>query len=118
MGSLLLMAGTTGKRYVLPNSRVLLHQPLIGGVMQGPATDLGIQATEMIRVRKRLYDLMCHHTGKDLETIAKDCERDKWLDAQESIDYGVVDAVLQHIPESISKNHVSDDDDSDANGDD
>ncbi len=109
MGSLLLMAGEAGKRYVLPNSRVLLHQPLIGGVMQGPATDLGIQAKEMIRVRKRLYDLMCHHSGKDHETIARDCERDKWLDAQEAIDYGVADAVLQHIPEAIGNNHISDD---------
>src|SRR5690606_3410278 len=91
MGSLLLMAGAQGKRYCLPNSRVLLHQPLIGGVMQGPATDLGIQAQEMIRTRKRLYEIMVQHTGKDYDTIARDCERDKWLDAQEAVEYGCAD---------------------------
>ncbi|MFG0251141.1 MAG: ATP-dependent Clp protease proteolytic subunit [Phycisphaeraceae bacterium JB051] len=109
MGAVLLMAGEAGKRYVLPNSRVLLHQPLMGGVIEGPATDLGIQATEMLRTRERLYDIMCHHTGKDKETMARDCERDKWLDAQEAVEYGVVDSLLKHIPEDMSKNHKSDD---------
>ena len=109
MGAVLLMAGEAGKRYVLPNSRVLLHQPLMGGVIEGPATDLGIQATEMMRTRERLYDIMCHHTGKDKETMARDCERDKWLDAQEAVEYGVVDSLLKHIPEDMAKNHKSDD---------
>ena len=103
MGAVLLMAGEAGKRYVLPNSRVLLHQPLMGGVIEGPATDLGIQATEMMRTRERLYDIMCHHTGKDKETMARDCERDKWLDAQEAVEYGVVDSLLKHIPEDMAK---------------
>ena len=111
MGSLLLMAGTKDKRYVLSNSRVLIHQPLIGGVMQGPATDLGIQAKEMIRTRERLYKIIVEHTGKDYETIARDCERDKWLDAEESVEYGVVDSILKHIPDSISKHHKHDDTD-------
>ncbi len=111
MGSLLLMAGTQGKRYVLPNSRVLIHQPLIGGVMQGPATDLGIQAKEMIRTRERLYQLMCKHTGKDYDTVAQDCERDKWLDAEESVAYGVVDKVLEHIPDNMAQQHEHDDSD-------
>ena len=79
MGALLLMAGTNGKRHILPNGRVLLHQPLIGGVVQGPATDLGIQAKEMLRTRERMYKIMCNHTGKDYETISRDCERDKWF---------------------------------------
>ena len=105
MGSLLLMAGTKGKRHVLPNSRVLIHQPLIGGVMQGPATDLAIQAKEMIRTRERLYKLMMGHTGKDYETVARDCERDKWLDAQESVDYGVVDSILEHVPDVLAETH-------------
>lgn len=111
MGSLLLMAGAKDKRYVLSNSRVLIHQPLIGGVMQGPATDLGIQAKEMIRTRERLYKIMVEHTGKDYDTVARDCERDKWLDAEEAVEYGVVDSVLKHIPDSISKHHKPDDTD-------
>ncbi|MEM8782236.1 MAG: ATP-dependent Clp protease proteolytic subunit [Planctomycetota bacterium] len=98
MGSLLLMAGTAGKRHCLPNSRVLLHQPLMGGVMQGQATDLSIQAKEMLRTRERLYKIMQHHTGKDYDTIAKDCERDLWLDAEEAVAYGCADQVLQHLP--------------------
>jgi len=111
MGAMLLMAGAKNKRHVLPNSRVLIHQPLIGGVMQGPATDLGIQAKEMIRTRERLYKLMSHHSGKDYDTVAKDCERDKWLDAEEAVEYGVVDRILKHIPDSMVQNHVSDDSD-------
>tara|TARA_B100000683_G_C12461832_1_gene544431 strand:- start:435 stop:1046 length:612 start_codon:yes stop_codon:yes gene_type:complete len=109
MGAVLLMAGEAGKRYVLPNSRVLLHQPLMGGVIEGPATDLGIQATEMMRTRERLYDIMCHHTGKDKETMARDCERDKWLDSKEAVEYGVADQLLEHIPDDMAKNHKSDD---------
>lgn len=109
MGAVLLMAGEAGKRYVLPNSRVLLHQPLMGGVIEGPATDLGIQAAEMMRTRERLYDIMCHHTGKDKETMAHDCERDKWLDAKEAVEYGVSDQILEHVPDEMSKNHESDD---------
>jgi ATP-dependent Clp protease protease subunit len=111
MGSVLLMAGESGKRHVLPNSRVLLHQPLIGGVMQGPATDLGIQAKEMIRTRERLYRVMVEHTGKDYETIAHDCERDKWLDAQEAVEYGVVDRILKHVPDAMAQKHQNDDGD-------
>jgi len=100
MGAVLLMAGAEGKRYILPNSRVLLHQPLIGGV-EGPASDLGIQAREMLRVRQRMYEIMAKHTGKDMETIARDCERNYWLDAEESVQYGVADRVLKHLPESL-----------------
>lgn len=99
MGSVLLMAGAKGKRHVLPNSRVLLHQPLIGGVMEGQATDLGIQAKEMLRTRERLYKIMSAATGKTFEAISRDCERDLWLDAQESVNYGCADQVLQHAPE-------------------
>lgn len=109
MGSLLLMAGTKGKRNVLPNGRVLLHQPLIGGVIEGPATDLGIQAAEMIRTRERLYKIIVDHTGKDIETVTRDCERDKWLDAEESVEYGIADAVLKHIPDSLAEQHVKED---------
>jgi ATP-dependent Clp protease protease subunit len=110
MGSLLLMAGAKGKRHMLPNGRVLLHQPLIGGVMEGPATDLGIQAKEMIRTRERLYKISAHHTGKPYDQIARDFERDKWLDAEEAVEYGCADMVLQHIPEGMSVTHHTDDD--------
>lgn len=110
MGSLLLMAGTAGKRSVLPNSSVLLHQPLIGGVMQGPATDLGIQAKEMLRTRERLYNIVCKHTGKDYATVAKDCERDKWLNAEEAVAYGCADKILENVPEEMAKAHKRPDD--------
>ncbi|MFW5681744.1 MAG: ATP-dependent Clp protease proteolytic subunit [Phycisphaeraceae bacterium] len=112
MGSLLLMAGESGKRYMLPNSRTLLHQPLMGGVMQGQATDLGIQAQEMLRTRKRLFNIMSDHTGQDFDTVARDCERDKWLDAEESVGYGVADSILKHLP-----NAVAGDEDGDTSGD-
>jgi len=111
MGAVLLTAGAAGKRYVLPNSRVLLHQPLIGGVIEGPATDLSIQAREMIRTRDRLYKILVHHTGKDLGTITHDCERDKWLDAEESVEYGVVDKKLEHVSDDMAANHKSEEDD-------
>lgn len=101
MGSLLLMAGEKDKRHILPNGRVLLHQPLMGGVMQGQATDLGIQAKEMIKTRKRLYTIMANHTGQSEEKIAEDCERDYWIDAEESVEYGVVDSVLEHVPDNM-----------------
>ena len=100
MGAMVLMAGNSGKRHMLPNGRVPLHQPLIGGV-SGPATDLGIQAREMLRTRERLYKIMSKHTGKDYETIMADCERDKWLDAEESVVYGVADKILEHIPDNL-----------------
>lgn len=109
MGSLLLMAGEKGHRHILPNGRVLLHQPLMGGVMQGQATDLGIQAKEMIKTRKRLYTIMSNHTGQSEEKIATDCERDYWIDAEESAEYGVVDSVLQHLPEKQAGSDKTDD---------
>ncbi len=110
MGALLLMAGASQKRFVLPNGRVLLHQPLMGGVVTGPATDLGIQAKEMLRTRERLYQLMVKHSGKEYKTIERDCERDKWLDAAEAVDYGAADSVLERIPASMAEQHESDSD--------
>ena len=79
MGACLLAAGTKGKRAILPNAQVMLHQPLIGGVLQGPATDLGIEAAHMLRLRDRLYKLMADYTGKSSETIHRDFDRNKWL---------------------------------------
>ncbi len=82
MGSVLLAGGAAGKRYALPNARILLHQPLIGGVMQATATDLSIEAREIIRLRHRLYEIFSHHTGQELPKIEKDFDRNLWLDAE------------------------------------
>src|SRR5208282_6727609 len=79
MGACLLAAGTPGKRAVLPNAQIMLHQPLIGGVLQGAATDLGIEAAHMIRLRRRLYEMMARFTGKTAEQIHRDFDRNKWL---------------------------------------
>ena len=101
MGACLLAAGTRGKRSVLENSQVMLHQPLIGGVLQGPATDLGIEAAHMIRLRDRLYKLMSDYTGKPADLIHRDFDRNKWLFAEESVEYGVADKVLDRAPEAM-----------------
>ncbi|MBN2377971.1 MAG: ATP-dependent Clp protease proteolytic subunit [Sedimentisphaerales bacterium] len=98
MGALLLLGGTKGKRNLLPNSSVLLHQPLIRGQITGPATDLQIEAEEMIRLREKLYQIIALHTGKDLATVEKDCDRNYWMDAAKSIEYGVADKILEKIP--------------------
>ena len=110
MGAWLLAAGTSGKRFTLPNSRVLLHQPLIGGVMEGVATDLGIQAQEMIKTRKRMYQILADHSGQPVETIERDCDRDHWLDAEEAQQYGIVDKVLKDLPDELAATHRDDDD--------
>lgn len=110
MGAWLLAAGTKGKRHILPNSRVLLHQPLLGGVVEGTATDLAIRAEEMVKIRKRMFEIMHDATGQPVERIAEDCERDKWLSAEESLEYGVIDKVLDSIPDALSEGHTSDDD--------
>ena len=98
MGAWLLAAGTAGKRSVLPNSRVMLHQPLLGGVMQGTATDLNIEAKELIRLRQAMYDIMAKHTGQTADKIHKDCDRNLWLDANEAVKYGVVDKIMTKAP--------------------
>jgi ATP-dependent Clp protease protease subunit len=98
MGAVLLMGGTKGKRYALPNSSVLLHQPLIRGNITGPATDLQIEAEEMLRVQARLYRIISSHTGKPLKQIEEDCDRNYWLDARQSVEYGVIDKVLEKLP--------------------
>jgi ATP-dependent Clp protease protease subunit len=112
MGACLLAAGTKGKRFVLPNSQVMLHQPLIGGVLQGPATDLGIEAAHMLRLRDRLYKLLSEFTGKDVDQIKRDFDRNKWLFAEEAVEYGVADRVLDRAPEKAPR-VGSDDDDED-----
>ncbi len=103
MGAVLFCGGAANKRFVLPNSRVLLHQPLLSGVLQGPATDLEIEAREILRLRSRLYDIISAHSGKSVEQIEKDSDRNLWLEAQEAIDYGLADKILLKAPEIKSK---------------
>ena len=100
MGAVLLVGGEKGKRFILPNSRVLIHQPLIHGVLTGPATDLDIEAREIIRLRKRLYEIIAQNTGQSIEKIEHDCDRNKWLEAHEAIEYGCVDQILERMPET------------------
>ena len=80
-----------------------MHQPLISGVLEGPATELDIQAREILRLRSRLYELLSHHTGQAVDKIEKDCDRNRWLEAQESIDYGLADEILQKAPQPLEK---------------
>ncbi len=97
MGALLLSAGAAGKRYALPNSRVMIHQP--SGGSQGQATDIDIQAREILAMRARLNEIMAKHTGQSLETIARDTERDNFKSAADAVAYGLVDQVLERRPE-------------------
>ncbi|MBY0262634.1 MAG: ATP-dependent Clp protease proteolytic subunit [Phycisphaerales bacterium] len=98
MGSVIATSGAKGKRYALPNARNLMHQPLIGGVLEGQATDLEIEAREMLRIRDRLYSLYSKATGQTEARILEDCDRNKWLDEQEMLDYGLIDKVLTSMP--------------------
>jgi ATP-dependent Clp protease, protease subunit len=92
MGALLLAAGEKGMRYALPNSRILIHQPLGGA--QGQATDIGIQAREILRMRESLNGILAHHTGQSLERIEKDTERDYFMVAGEALEYGIIDKIM------------------------
>jgi len=97
MGAHLLAAGAKGKRYALPNSRVMLHQPL--GGFQGQATDIEIHAREILKLKERMNEMLATHTGQPLDKIAEDVERDYFLTAEEAKDYGLVDEVLASRPE-------------------
>jgi ATP-dependent Clp protease, protease subunit len=92
MAALLLAAGTKGKRYALPHARLMIHQPW-GGV-QGAAADISIQAREILRLREKINELLAHHTGKSLETIARDTDRDFYMSSEEAREYGLVDQVI------------------------
>ncbi len=98
MGALLLCAGTKGKRFALPNSRVMIHQPW-GGV-QGAASDISIQAKEILKLRERLNEILSAHTGKPLEKIEKDTDRDYFMSAKEAQDYGLIDEVVLQAKKS------------------
>ena len=92
MGSLLLAGGAAGKRFALPNSRVMIHQPL--GGFQGQATDIDIHAKEILKMRDSLNGILAKHTGQDIETIARDTERDNFMSADTAAEYGLIDTVM------------------------
>jgi ATP-dependent Clp protease protease subunit len=95
MGAMLLTAGTTGKRFALPNSRILIHQPLImGGGISGQATDIDIHAREILRLREIMNKLMAKHTGQTLEKVEKDTERDFIMNSTQSKEYGIIDDII------------------------
>jgi ATP-dependent Clp protease protease subunit len=93
MAQVLLCAGTAGKRFALPNSRIMMHQPL--GGTQGQATDIEIYTKEMLRIREMLYAIISKHTGKDTKTILKDADRDNYMSAKQAVDYGIIDKILE-----------------------
>jgi len=97
MGALLLAAGTKGKRYALPNSRILIHQPQAGGI-SGQATDIKIAAEEILRMRQLTSNILSKHTGQPLEVIERDVERDLIMTAEHAVEYGIVDEVISHRP--------------------
>ena len=94
MGAFLLAGGAPGKRYVLPNSRVMIHQPL--GGFQGQASDIQIHAQEILTIKQKLNKLLAEHTGQPLEVIERDTDRDNFMSSEQAVEYGIVDAVLSH----------------------
>ncbi len=109
MGSLVGCSGTKNKRYTLGHAKNLMHQPLLAGVLEGQATDLEIEAREMLRLRDIIYNIYVETTGQTFETIAQDCERNKWLNAQEMVAYGLTDKVLERPPKPMGRKPQEDD---------
>jgi ATP-dependent Clp protease protease subunit len=97
MGSVIACSGTKGKRFALPNSENLMHQPLIGGVLEGQATDLEIEAKHILRMRDQLYTIYAEATGQTKDKVHEDCDRNKWLTAPEMFEYGLIDKVLTKL---------------------
>ncbi len=97
MGQLLLSAGADGKRYSLPNSRIMMHQP--SGGTQGQSVDIEIYAKEIIRTREKLYDIIANHTKKSIDQIRKDADRDYYMTSQEALEYGIIDKILSNVNE-------------------
>lgn len=101
MGAFLLSAGAKGKRYALPNSRVMIHQPLISGGLGGQASDIEIHARELLKLKDKLNRLLAEHTGQSLDKIERDTDRDNYMSAQEAADYGLIDKVIQTRDEAV-----------------
>jgi ATP-dependent Clp protease protease subunit len=98
MGSVIACSGTKGRRFALPNAENLMHQPLLGGVMEGQATDLEIEARHILRMREQLYAIYSEQTGMSTERIAEICERNTWLTAPQMKEHGLIDQVLTKLP--------------------
>lgn len=98
MGAVLLAAGATGKRKALPNSRIMIHQPLAG--MEGSAEDIMIHAKELTKIKERLNRILLKHTGHPLEKIEQDTDRDRFMTAEEALEYGLIDVVIEHVVET------------------
>ena len=94
MGAFLLSAGTKGKRFALPNSRIMIHQPLISGGLGGQASDIEIHARELLKLKEKLNKILADHTGKSIEEVARDTDRDNFMSAQEAMEYGLIDKVI------------------------
>ena len=101
MAAVLATAGAPGKRFILPHGRFMIHQPLGGA--RGSATDLRIELEETLRLQKQLYHVLARHTGRDYDTIERDCDRNKWMDAKESVEYGLADRILDAMPEGAPR---------------
>jgi ATP-dependent Clp protease protease subunit len=95
MAAVLLAAGSAGRRFALPNSRILIHQPHAGGI-SGQASDIKIAAEEILRLRERINEILAFHTGKSVEQIEKDVDRDRIMSAMQSKEYGIIDQVIKH----------------------
>ena len=108
MGSLIACSGTKGKRYTLPHAKNLIHQPLLTGVLEGQATDIEIEAREMLRLRDIIYEIYADRTGQSADMIAKDCERNKWLSAREMVEYGLADKILEEPPQAPGRKKSAD----------
>ncbi len=104
MGSLLSLSAAKGKRFATPNSRIMIHQPLISGVIRGQATDLDIQAKEMLKTRKMIVDIYAESTGKDPEAIEKAINRDNWMSSKEAKDFGLLDGIITSLKD-LEKQH-------------
>ncbi len=98
MGAWLLAAGATGKRYALPHARIMIHQPLLMGGLQGQASDIDIHAREILRVREQLNNILVKHTGQSLKKIEKDTDRDLFMTSKQAVEYGLIDEVISSRP--------------------
>jgi ATP-dependent Clp protease, protease subunit len=102
MGAVLLAAGAKGKRFGLPNARIMIHQPLAG--MQGTAEDILIHANEFKRIKKRLNEILIRHSGQSMESIERDTDRDRFMSADEAVEYGLIDRVVESMPRTNATN--------------
>lgn len=102
MGAFLLSAGTKGKRFALPNSRIMIHQPLISGGLGGQASDIEIHARELLKLKEKLNQLLAEHTGQDIERIERDTDRDNFMSAQAAAEYGLIDKVITSRTDTVA----------------